>query len=118
MALTIDDLQPKNFKVVIGDGLELDCKPPRLSHILALSKLGDVFTNSKDYTRIQIVQAEQDFDWVIGELVPELRGKSLEFKYVTEIIGQIMSNVAPEETKDLDKLGIKVDSDPKAEGRG
>jgi len=118
MALTVDDLQPKNFKIILDGELELDCRPPKLSHILGLSKLGDIFSNPKNYNRQQITQAEQDFEWILGDLVPALKGKSVEFKYITEIISQIMQNVSPEENVELEQLGVKVDSDPKAEGRG
>lgn len=118
MALTIEDLQPKDFEITIGGELKLECKPPTLAHILALSKIGNIFQNINKSNRLEITQAQNDFNWVIGELVPDLKGKDLDFKYITEIITEIMQHVSPEETKELDELGVKIDSDPKAEGLG
>lgn len=117
MALTINDLQPKDFSIDI-EGLKLQCKPPSVSHIMVLSKIGQIFEDSSKFSRTEIVSAEADFNWVIGELIPELRGKKLDFKYITAIITQIMENIAPEETKELNEMGVKIDTDPKAEGRG
>jgi len=117
MALTIQDLQPKGFKVEIK-GLILDCKAPRLSHTLVLSKVGEMFNNLDKLEREDIVKAEKDFDWVVAELIPELKGIELGIQDVLEIVTQIMEHVAPEENKELEEKGVKFDSDPKVEKIG
>jgi len=53
MALTIEDLKPKSFTVNIK-GVELQCKPLRMSHTLIISKVGEVFQNINTATRDQI----------------------------------------------------------------
>ena len=117
MALTIQDLQPKNFKIKIK-GVEVDCKPPRLSHTLVISKVGEVFSNVSTASRADITNAEKDFDWVVEQLIPELKGIELDMAAVIEIITQIMEQVSPEETKELDSKGVKFDTTPKAEKIG
>ena len=117
MALTIQDLQPKDFTVTIK-GLSLNCKPPRLSHMLLLSKVGEVFSNIKDMDRKAITQAEQDFDYVVETLIPDLKGIQLDIQSIIDIITQIMEQVTPEENKELAEKGVKFDTDPKAEKIG
>ena len=112
MGLTVEDLKPKNFKIIIK-GVELDCKPPKLSHILMFSKVGETFNNLKDVTKESVVQAQNDFDWVVGELLPELNDIDLDMQSVIDVITQIMEQVSPEETKELDARGVKFDTDPK-----
>jgi hypothetical protein len=117
MALTIEDLRPKNFKVNIK-GVEVDCKPPRLSHILVISKVGESFQNIANLKREQIQEAEKDFDWVVSELMPELKGIDLDMQSVIDLITQIMEKIQPDESKELSDKGVKIDSDPKAEKIG
>jgi hypothetical protein len=117
MALTIEDLKPKAFKVNIK-GVEVDCKPPRLSHMLVISKVGETFQNISTVNRESIQQSEQDFDWVVSELIPELKGIELDMQSVIDIITQVMEQVQPEENKELADKGVKFDTDPKAEKIG
>jgi len=117
MALTIEDLRPKNFKVNIK-GVEVDCKPPRLSHMLVISKVGETFQNIGKSNRDEIQQAEKDFDWVVAELVPELKDIPLDMQSVIDFITQIMEQVQPDENKELTDKGVKFDTDPKAEKIG
>ena len=117
MALTIQDLQPKDFTVTIK-GVEVQCKPPRLSHTLVISKVGEVFQNIKEASRDDIQNAETDFDWVVAELMPELKDIKLDMQSVLDIITQIMSKIQPEESKELAEKGVKFDSDPKVEKIG
>lgn len=117
MALTIQDLQPKDFSIKV-QGVELTCKPPRLSHVLILSKVGEVFENRKDATRQSIVQSQQDFDWVVEQLIPELKGIELDMTSSLDVIQQIMDKVTPEENNQLQESGVKFDTDPKVEKIG
>lgn len=117
MALNIDDLQPKPFEVKIKDQTT-NCKPPKLSHIFILSKLGNIFQNPNDFSSADIKQAERDLEDVFGELIPELKGTSLDMQLNIELITQIMDKINPSETKELDEKGVKFNSDPKAERIG
>jgi hypothetical protein len=117
MALTIEDLRPKPFKINIK-GVEVDCKPPRLSHMLVISKVGEAFQNISTASRETIQQSEKDFDWVVSELIPELKDIELDMQSVIDIITQVMEQVQPEENKELADKGVKFDTDPKAEKIG
>lgn len=117
MSINVQDIIPKNFKIKIK-GNEIDCKPLRLSHALAISKLGDVFQNPKSYSTDQIKQAEIDLDNVISELVPELAGLQLDVGTIIEIITQMMTQIEPADNKELREKGVKLNADPKAERTG
>lgn len=112
MGLTIQDLQPQDFKVSIK-GVELTCKPLRLSHTLILAKVGDVFQNVGECTTEQLKQAEKDLDEVTTELIPELQGISLDMRSSMELITQMMEQVEPEDNKELAANGVTFD--PKVE---
>jgi len=117
MALTIQDLQPKEFIINIK-GVEVPCSPPRLSHTLIISKVGEVFQNIKEVSREDIQAAEADFDWVVSELMPELKDIKLDMQSVLDVITQMMAQIQPEESKQLAEQGVKFDADPKAEKIG
>lgn len=114
MALTVDDLIPKDFEVNI-DGVKVMCKPPRLSHLLVLNKVGDAFKNIEKLEREDIIKVEGDFNWVVSDLIPELSGKQLPIQSMLDVITQIMDSVEPDENIELKEKGVKFDTDPKAE---
>lgn len=117
MALTIADLQPKEFKVIVK-GVEVTCKPPKLSHMLVLSKVGNLFQNINDSNRQQILEAQEDFNWVVAELIPELKDTELDMQATIDLISEIMKQIQPEESKELAERGVKIDTDPKVQGVG
>ena len=117
MALTLQDLQPKNFKINIK-GVEVDCKPPRLSHTLIISKVGETFKNVSKTSRQELVQAEVDFDWVVEELMPDLKGIQLDISSIIEIIEKLLDEIEPDENQTLKEQGVSIDTDPKAEKIG
>ena len=117
MALTIADLQPKDFKINIK-GVELNCKAPKLSHMLVLSKVGELFQNIKEAKREDILAAQGDFDWVVSELIPELNETQLDMQSSIDLITQVMAQVQPQESKELAEKGVSFDTDPKAEKVG
>lgn len=112
MSITLAELQPKPFTINL-DGLELTCKPPRLSHTLVLAKIGNVFENIDKSNKQAITQAEQDLDEVLAELIPELKGNQLSIKHLISVISQIMQNVQPEDNRELKEKGVTFDTDPK-----
>ena len=117
MSINIEDLQPKSFEVTIK-GQTTMCKPPRLSHIFILSKIGNLFQATDTASSTEVKQAEKDLDDVFGDLIPELKGVNLEMQAVIDLITQIMENVSPSENRELDTQGVKLDIDPKAERTG
>ena len=117
MALNITDLQPKPFEVTIK-GQTTECKPPRLSHVFTLSKIGNLFQNPESAGSAEVKQAEKDLDGVFQELIPELKGVELEMQTTIDLITQIMINVTPSENKELDEQGVQLSTDPKAERIG
>jgi hypothetical protein len=117
MSLTVEDLKPKNFKVIVR-GVELDCKPLRLSHALTISKIGEVFQNAKSATPTEIKDAEKKMDNVIAELVPELKDFNLDMAAVMELMTQFMEHIQPTDVEFLNKNGVKVNEDPKVERAG
>lgn len=114
MALSIDDLKPKDFKINVK-GIELTCKPLRLSHALIVAKLGDVFQNPKNYNNEEIRKAETDIDELISELVPELKGIQLDTMTMLDVITQLTDSNDPSENKELKEKGVSFESDPKDE---
>lgn len=117
MALNISDLQPKEFEIKIK-GQTTMCKPPKLSHVFILSKLGNIFKNANEHTVDDINTAEKDLEFVFGELIPELKGVSLDMQTNVDIITQVMEHIAPDETKELKEQGVQFGTDPKAERTG
>jgi hypothetical protein len=117
MGLTIDDLKPKNFKINIR-GIELECKPLRLSHTMVIAKVGEVFKDATKATTEQILEAEKSMDEVIGQLIPEIKGIELDTADVLAIIEAMMDTITPEDNSYLEKKGVTFDTDPKAEKNG
>ena len=112
MSITIEDLKPKTFKVTIK-GVELVCKPLRVSHALTVSKIGAIFNAPSEFTKKQISEAEKDLDEVIAELIPELAGFSLDLDTTLEVITQLTESMTPSETKELSEAGVKLSEGPK-----
>jgi hypothetical protein len=117
MALSISDLQPKDFKINIK-GVEVTCRPPKLSHMLVLSKVGNLFQNINEAKREDILSAQEDFNWVVSELIPELKDIELDMQSTIDVITEIMKEIQPEDDKKLAEMGVSFDADPKAERVG
>lgn len=114
---TIDDLQPKNFNIEIR-GVVLESKPLRLSHALSLNKLGEIFKNPTEMSKAKVSQAEQELDEVIGELIPELKGKQLDLQTTLELLTKLIETISPDDNKELSAAGVEMNADPKAERIG
>lgn len=118
MSVSIEDLQPKPFKINL-QGVELESKPLRLSHALTLNKLAEIFKSPNDSTKDQIKSAEKDLDEVIGELIPELQGKLLGLNMTIELLTQMMESIQPSDNKELAQNGVELNAnDPKVEKTG
>lgn len=117
MGLTIDDLQPKDFTINLN-GVELTCKPLKLSHTLALASVGSILDNINNASIEEIKRVEKNVYAVIPEIIPELTGKTLDGNTILNIITQVMTASQPSEIEFLEKNGVKIDSDPKAQKVG
>lgn len=115
MPIQIDDLRPKDFTIEVK-GVSLKCKPLRLSHTLTLSKVGQIFQEGKA-SRQEIIEAENDLDWVLKEIIPELGDQKLDISSTMKIIEQLMETIQPSDNKELEKQGVTF-SDPKDEVTG
>jgi len=96
---TIDDLKPKSFTITVKD-VELECKPLRLSHSLIIGKIADVFQSPDKYDAKDIVKAQQDIDFVFGDVIPALKFE-LDMSTTLEVITQLMESIQPEDDKFL-----------------
>lgn len=116
--MSASDLQPKRFKIKIQAN-EYWCNPPRLSHRLIIGRIQPLFQAADDMskgiqtevTAEQMLQYEKDLDTMIQDLVPELKGISLDILDIAEIITQLMESMLPQESKEL--KDAKVEIDPK-----
>lgn len=117
MSVSIEDLKPKNFTITVK-GVELNCRPLKLSQALLVSKVGAVFQNTQEATRDQITQAEKDLYEVIGETIPDLKGVELDMSVLMDVITQLSESITPSDNKELKERGVKFDADPKAEMTG
>jgi len=111
--IRVQDLKPKPFTVTVK-GVELESKPLRLSHALTIAKIGNVFQDTANASQSDIKQAETDMDSVIEDLIPELKGVSLDMQSTIELIGQLMGEIEPSDNKELREKGVAFDTDPKA----
>jgi hypothetical protein len=117
MALTINDLKPQD-KTITVRGVEMTCKPLRLSHALILTQIGEIFQNAKDAKVEDIKKAEKNIDDVVTDLIPELAGVQLDISITMDLITQLVTMIEPSDNKELHDKGVKFDSDPKAETIG
>lgn len=117
MSLTVQDLQPKNFTIKVK-GVELDCKPLKLSHTLLVASVGDIFNNLSTSTPESIKKAEAEINSVIADTIPSLKDIELDGATTMEIITQLMQSTVPSDVKYLDENGVKLNASPKAEKVG
>lgn len=111
MSITIEDLRPKSFKVRIK-GVELDCKPLRVSHALTVAKMGAIFSDPSKHSKKQIKEAELELDEVVSELMPELNF-SLDIDNMLELLTQLNESMTPSENKELAEAGVELSKGPK-----
>lgn len=113
MSVSIDDLKPKTFKVIVND-VELVCQPVRMKHALILAKVGNTFENASNASDSDIDKAQEQVDKVFGELIPEINGMDLDMQVTMSILEQIMEHIAPDDNKELSEKGVSLGKSPKA----
>lgn len=117
MSLSIEDLKPQNFKITVK-GVELECKPLKLSHTLIMASVGAIFNDIKNSSVEDIKRAEKEVNSIIPELIPELTNVELDGSTTMDVITQMMASVKPSDVQFLEKNGVELNSDPKAEKAG
>lgn len=110
---SVEDLRPQPFKITIR-GVELDCKPLRMEHGLLISKIAAVFQNMDKATRKDIVTAQEDFDYVVASLVPELKDIELNIDDSLTVIEQMQTGSEPTDDQYLKEQGVQL-GDPKVQ---
>lgn len=115
--MTIEDLTPTPFNITIK-GVEVECQPLRLSHALKITRMANVFENPAKASDADLERAETDMDKLVGDLIKDLKGVKLDVQTTIDLLGQLMTHIMPSENKELEELGVKVDSDPKAPKAG
>lgn len=118
MGLSLEDLQPKPFIVKLK-GHDIPSSPLKLSHALALAKVGEIFKSVQTATVEQLKDAEKSASDVIHELMPDLNGIDLDMNLTVEIMQQLMNNIEPSDNKELTSKGVKFgNDDPKEQAAG
>ena len=116
MSLSLEDLRPKNFTITI-QGVELECKPLKLSHTLTMASISDIFSNLKDSTPESIERADKEIQSLIADIIPSLNFE-LDGATTMEIITELVNSTTPSDVEYLNKNGVKLDASPKAEKVG
>lgn len=117
--MSINDLQPKPFKIKIKDN-EFNCKPIRMSHRLIMAKITPLFKAMEDVANgkevelssKQMIELEKELDVLIGDLIPQLSNITLEIEDIASVFEQIMDSTLPEDVKEM--KDAKVQTNPKA----
>jgi len=117
MSLSIDDLRPKNFTITVK-GVELECLPLKLSHTLTIASIGNVFENISGMTYESSKKLDTDIRRLIDEVIPSLQDKEIDGMTMMDIITKIGEGSMPSDVEFLDKNGVELNVDPKAEKAG
>lgn len=112
MAITIDDLKPKSFTIKLSNQ-EVICKPLKLHHALIMQRIGAVLQDPNT-NKEKLLTAEQDFNEVVSELIPELADVELDLNLTLQLLEGMMSSLETAEMKELNDKGVDLKSDPKA----
>ena len=64
---SLDDILPKSFVINIK-GVELECRPPKLSHVMLLAKTSKVFQDLDNASVEQIQEVQKTVDAVFEYL--------------------------------------------------
>ena len=133
--LDLDVLQPKSKTVKIGDAT-VEIKPPSFDDYLKLieirsemmklnierqkaeatkqegkegvektSEEKEIDASKRELTNLK---AMQDFKEVVDRIAPEMKDYKLSFIQKMSLVKFILESVIPEETKELEKMGIDV----------
>ena len=117
MTATIEDLKPTPFKITVR-GVDLECKTIRLSHAMIIASVGSIFNDIKNSSVDDIKRAETEMIAIIPEIIPSLKDIELDGITIMDIITQLGPHMKPTDVEFLEKNGVKINDDPKAEKAG
>lgn len=112
MSVSVNDLQPKSFKIKVND-VELTSKPIKLKHALILAKVGNVFENASSASNKDIESASDSIEEVLAELIPELKDIDLDMTITMEIMTKLLEHINPDDNQELIENKVSMNTDPK-----
>lgn len=113
--LDLDTLSASKKTVKIGGNI-IEITPPALEDLIELAKLGGKL---QKYQGGQVADAEElgnvmdELKGGITKLVPELSEHKLNLDQLLALIDLLVESAQPKDAKELEKRGIKLDSDQK-----
>jgi len=110
------DTLVKPSKTIRLNGEAITIKPPELEELLKLSKLGGAIQKKqtgKKMDESEAVEAINSLRDAFAELVPELKGKSLNVEQLLALLDLVVKMAMPSDVSELEKRGITLTSDQK-----
>ncbi len=113
--LDLDTLVKPSKKIRLN-GEAITINPPSLEELLKLSKLGGAIQakqTGKKMSEEEAVEAINSLRDAFAELVPELKGKSLNVEQLLALLDLVVKMAMPSDVTELEKRGITLDADQK-----
>lgn len=114
--LDLDTLGQSKKRVKIG-GQVIEFEPPSLQDLIELAKLGSKLQkiqNQGDNVDIDNMSSVMDeLSSGLTNIVPELKEHKLNMEQLLALIDLFVQSAQPNDTKELEKRGIKLDGDQK-----
>lgn len=112
--LDLDALNPESKKLKLN-GKIFDINPPDVFELFGVMGLKKKFDGIKqsDMTPEQAMEVLGDIKEAIGKLVPPIKGEPLNMDQMFGIIDFVVSMAVPKNLEEMQKRGIKLDSDEK-----
>jgi hypothetical protein len=114
--LDLDTLGQSKKRVKIG-GSVIEFDPPSLQDLIELAKLGSKLQkiqNQGDNVDIDNMSSVMDeLSNGLTNIVPELKEHKLNMEQLLALIDLFVQSAQPNDTKELEKRGIKLDGDQK-----
>jgi hypothetical protein len=114
--LDLDTLGQSKKRVKIG-GNVIEFDPPSLQDLIELAKLGSKLQkiqNEGDNVDVENMSSVMDeLSNGLTNIVPELKEHKLNMEQLLALIDLFVQSAQPNDTKELEKRGIKLDGDQK-----
>lgn len=114
--LDLDTLVRPSKKIKLG-GQIITITPPDLETLFKVAKIGGELEKAQkslsDLSEEQAVELYNNLREAFDELVPELKGHKLSYEQIFALLDMIVDMSMPADVSELEKRGIKLDSDQK-----
>ena len=114
--LDLDTLSQDKKRVKIG-GEVIEFDPPSLEDLIELAKLGGKLQKYQGQQNVEnIDEMSEVMDGLkngLSNIVPELKDKKLNLQQLLALIDLFVDSAQPNDVKELEKRGIKMDDDQK-----